>query len=182
MTALLVYRNSTPEALAWFADFDKRYRENRSKVIDWLDRFCDAHGGPPRDERATWSYGDNRVYGITWPIDAEVPKGWRRNPDRRGTIRPHMGTRMGKDADKLLASLGGPSLDDEMADRFGMPRRVMVSEHNRMYRYGFRATDDALWVTWGTRDVIDKLGDIGSHGWVRVPLTEFIERFGEDAL
>ena len=182
MTALLIYRNSTPEALAWFADYDRRYREIRAEVIDWLDRFCDENGGPPREKRATWSYGDGRVYGISWPESAAIPRGWRRNPSRRETIRPHMGTRIGKDADKFLLGLRGPSIDNELQERFGMPRRVMVAEHSRMYSYGFRATDDALWVTWGTRDVVDKLGDVESHGWVRVPLTEYIERFGEDAL
>lgn len=182
MSALLAYRNESPEALAWAEDYKARYESKRAVVIDWLDRFCEAHGGPPKAERATWSYDDGRITGISWPVDAEVPSGWRRKPDNRKQIVPHRGSRKGKDADKLLAQLSGPSLEDEVDEKFGMPRRVMVAEQSRMYRYGFRMEDDGLWVTWGSRDVEAKLPAVAERGWVRVPLVKYIERFGEDAL
>jgi len=182
VTALLVYKNESATAVSWMQDYKRRYKAKRTEVMDWLDRFCDAHGGPPKAERATWSYNDGRLTGIGWPRESDVPKGWRRKPDNRDQIVPHRGSRVGKDADKLLAQLSGPFLDDEVEKQLGMPRRAWVIEHSRSYRYGLRMEDDALWVTWGSRDCAEKLGDVAAHGWVRVPVAEYIERFGEDAL
>lgn len=182
MSTLLVYKNETPEIAAWTADFEQRHKEMRQRQSEWLDRTHVSLGVTAEQVgHELLTYGP-QLAGISWPVDMDVPKGWRRNPSERRTIVPHRSTKIGRHAEDEMRLLYAPDIREELGKRFGVPWSVFVAEHHRMYRCGYRFEDGVGWVTWGTRDVEDKLDRMADHGWVRVPLVDFIQKFGEDAL
>lgn len=176
MTALLVYRNDAPEVLAWFEDFKARMIAAREKRTDWMAALYDAHGVPDDETvRGAFVRGE-RFSGIAWPKDTDLPRGWYRPVKTPELIRPKGGSKASKD----MTRFDLPDMRRELNERFGMPR--VIFHGLGMFSPGVRLEDDGAWVTWGSKDVVDQLADIEARGWVRVPLVEFIARFGEDAL
>ncbi|MCU1617369.1 MAG: hypothetical protein JWO98_4909 [Frankiales bacterium] len=178
MSALLVYKNERPEVLAWAVDVRGRITKNNAARFEWMTALYDAHGVPDDDKvRGAFSRGCE-FSGISWPDSVPLPAGWFRPVKTPQLVRPRHNS---KAALAEMARFNRPDARGELAKRFGMPEITFVG--NGLYTNGLDFTqDDAVWVTWGTRDAVDKLGDVESHGWVRVPLVEYIERFGEDAL
>lgn len=179
MTALLVFRNDTAPVMEWAADVERRTNDIATARYEWMTKLYDEHD-VPEDQRGAFTAGPYRFSGILWPDSMPLPTGWLRPKDSPQLIRPRLGVKVGKRIDTEMRQFDRPDLGEEMHQRFGMPDRAFAGLS--MWSCGFRKEDDGIWVTWGTKDVLPQLGDVESHGWVRVPLVEFIERFGEDAL
>jgi len=175
----LVYRNTRPELLAWREDVQARLRACGDARDAFLDRFCTEHGGPPQGERGTFSRG-TECTGVAWPQDTPVPKGWRRPADDPRLIRPHLSTRIGKAAQLELDQLRWPDVQEELSRLHGMRSWAAPPMTGRYYTPGVRLEEDAVWATWGTQDVAaDVEPDATGHGWERVSLVEYLQRFGE---
>lgn len=181
---LLAYKNETPEVLAWSVDIQRRIRENNEARYEWMKVLYDAHGVPESDDPKVRGafLRDDEFSGIAWPRDIELPTGWFRPADTPQLIRPRRTTKATKGVLAEMASLNRPSIRGGLQRRFGMPAHTFAG--SGLYTNGVRLEDDAVWVFWGSRDVAHEksLEKIGEYGWVRVPLTEVIERFGEDIL
>jgi hypothetical protein len=195
MSALLVYRNSTPEALAWAEDYKARAKEVLDARLEWMKAIYDAAGVPdpePYDKnvRSAWIRSGGAFIGLSWPrsMDSQLPEGWFRPAKEQHLVRP----RADKRGKKIIAEMrryDRPDARRELAEKFGMPDHLFAG--NGLYTNGVAMKDDGVWVTWGSKDVEDELADpkvmrhyprFADAGWVRVPLVEYIERFGEDAL
>lgn len=181
MSTLLVYRNTTPDVMAWAAEITARTSDVGERRTAYVDALCEAHGGPGEDERGAYSNG-NEFIGIAWPAETPVPKGWRRPSDDHRLIKPHLSTRIGKAAAAELSTMAWPDPRDELSRLHGMRSLAIVPDTNRYYTPGVRIETDGVWVTWGSRDVAGLLPEAFAHGWDRVSLAEYIARFGEDAL
>lgn len=182
MSALLVYRNSTPEVMAWAEGFKARTSEIGSRRTKWMDAFYSEHAPRiPDNKRGTFSRG-NVFSGVMWPERMDPPKGWRRPSygDAR-LIIPDQRYKVGKAAVAAMDALAWPDARRELSQQHGM-RSFATTPLAHYWTPGVAIEDDGVWITWGSRDVAPELGDVESHGWARVPLVEYIERFGEDAL
>jgi hypothetical protein len=180
VSALLVYKNATPEAMAWAEDFKARTRKTLDARAEWMSALYDAHGVPD-DEQSRGAFVREETFsGLAWPNDCPLPNGWFRPVKTPQLIRPLGNRKAGKVALAEMAKLNYPDARQEMRERLGMPGHAFVGLG--LYRPGVKPEDDAVWVTWGTRDASDVIGNVASFGWQRVPLVEYIARFGEDAL
>lgn len=182
MTALLVYRNSTPEVMAWAEDYKARAERIAAERWEWMRTLYDAHGVPDDDKvRGAFTRGCT-FSGLAWPKDVPLPDGWFRPVKTPQLVRPRQNVKAGKDAAAQMARFDRPDARRELSKRFGMPE--FVFHGSGLYNHGVQFEDDGVWVTWGDRGIADEkdMADVESFGWVRVPLTEYIERFGEDAL
>jgi hypothetical protein len=176
VSALLVYRINTAEAMAWAEDIKVRTIATREARADWMDKLYNAHEVPDDDSvRGAFVQG-KQFSGISWPKGTDLPRGWYRPVKSPELIRPKGGSKASKD----LRRFDLPDMRRELNERFGM--NPVVFHGLGMYSPGVRLEDDGVWVIWGSKDFADQLHDVEAHGWVRVPLTEYIERFGEDAL
>jgi hypothetical protein len=182
VSALLIYRNDSPDALTWAEDYKARSSSIHKARWEWMARLYDEHdiaeearGGFTRDRSGTFS-------GISWPTDVPLPAGWFRPVKTPELIKPRSNTAPGKRLWKEMARFDQPDVVAELRERFGMPEVVFAGLH--IYSAGVRFEDDAVWVTWGDRKVADLIDaeKLAEHGWVRVPLVDYIKRFGEDAL
>ena len=178
MTALLVYRNDTAPVMAWAKDADQRGRATQTARFQWMEAVYDA-ADVPEELRGAFIQDGHRFSGIAWPETIPLPKGWLRPRDTPQLIRPRLGVKIGKTIDAQMREFDFPDTRAELR-QFGMPGHASVGLS--FLSCGVRAEDDGVWVTWGNKDVANSLGDVESNGWVRVPLVEYIERFGEDAL
>lgn len=187
----LAYRLSTPEALAWAEDYKARVVAVKDARHDWMDKLYDAHGIPgEHDGKVRGAFVRGEAFsGLAWPKDAPLPDGWFRPVKTPQLVRPKESTKAGKVAAKEMRQFDTPSMRGEIRKRFGMPDHLFAG--NGLYTCGVRLENDGVWVTWASRDVEDELNDpkVMRHhpgfegaGWVRVPLAEYIVRFGEDAL
>jgi hypothetical protein len=176
MSALLVYRNSTPEIMTWAEDFKSRTIAAREARMAWMDALYSAHGVPEDESvRGAFVQGE-RFSGISWPTDTNLPRGWYRPTKSPELIRPKSGSK----ASKEIHHFDLPDMRHELNERFHM--KPVVFHGLGMFSPGVRIEDEAVWVMWGSRDVADQLGEAEAHGWVRVSLVDYIARFGEDAL
>jgi hypothetical protein len=179
VSALLAYRNATPEVMAWGKDAQARWQAARERQQEWGRQFTAAHL-PGAEPVGLYVYDSGKVAAVAWPDDAAVPPGWRRPAKERGRIVPRLSTTAGKHAAKALAALAEPDVRSEVA-KLGLPALAFIGFHG--YRPGIRFEDDGVWVTYGDRAVAEQVGEKAEqHGWERVPLVAFIERFGEDQL
>lgn len=180
--SLAAYRNSKPEVMAWAEDYKRRSTEVHQARYEWMSALYDAHG-VPEDDRGAFVSGE-RFSGISWPRNTPLPEHWFRPVKTPQLVRPRA-KGQGNKLLKEMAKFDRPDARNELQKRFGMPVLLFVGAH--LYTNGVRFEDDGVWVTWGARECADaiekdKEHDIAAHGWVRVSMVEFIERFGEDAL
>jgi hypothetical protein len=177
VTVLLVYRNTTPEAMEWAEDFKARATSINEARHKWMETFYDLYK-VPEYARGAFVRGEEFT-GITWPEDMPLPTRWFRPVAIPQLIRPRGNARA------LIAEMkafNAPDVRAELREHLGMPSYILVRE--RFLSCGVRLEDDGVWVTWGAREVADQpeMADISGQGWERVVLSAFIERFGEEEL
>lgn len=182
MTALLAYRNATPEVMAWAEDYKARSKAVLDARFEWMSALYDAHGVPDDDSvRGAFIRGCS-FSGLSWPHDIPLPHGWFRPAQTPQLVRPRGNTKAGKAAGAEMAKFDRPDARRELHRKFGMPEHVFAG--NGLYSCGVRMEDDGVWVTWATRDVAQEraMANVADHGWERIPLVDYIQRFGEDDL
>lgn len=188
MSALLAYKNDRPEVMAWSVDIRAREKAVTAARFEWMNAIYNAHGVPdpePYDKhvRSAWIRNGGAFIGLSWPreLDGNLPDGWFRPVKEQHLVRPR-GDSRGKKVIAEMRQFDRPDARRELEKRFGMHGRTFAGMG--LYSCGISYQDDGVWVTWASTDVAkepwtEKLAD---YGWVRVPLVEYIERFGEDAL
>jgi hypothetical protein len=180
--SLAAFRNDGPDVMAWATDYKARSTQVHTARYEWMTALYDAHG-VPEDDRGAFVNGE-RFSGISWPTAIPMPEHWFRPVKTPQLIRP----RAKGAGNRILKEMGQfdrPDARRELSSQFGMPQFLFAGAH--LYTNGVRFEDDGVWVTWGHKACADEIAnnehyDVEAHGWVRVPLVEFIERFGEDAL
>ncbi|WP_100499392.1 hypothetical protein [Geodermatophilus chilensis] len=187
MTALLIYRNATPEVMAWAEDYKARAQQVAAARWGWMADLYDAHGvpddTPDSDARIRGAFTRGCAFsGLSWPDDIPLPDGWFRPVKTPQLVRPRANTKAGKTALAEMARFDRPDARRELRKKFGMPEHVFAG--SGLYTSGVRMEDDGVWVTWASRDVAHEkeMANVGDHGWERIPLARYIDRFGEDDL
>ena len=187
----LVYRNSTPEVMAWSIDVRERATKVAAERWSWAAQFWDAAGVPEKDEhdrrlRQLWVRDSGALTGLNWPrnMDDRLPAGWFRPVKEDHLVRP----RGDKKNAAVIAEMKRLSTPDQRQElgKFGMPGVTFAG--SGLYSCSTRHEDDGVWVGWASKDVEDELNETNrhrpktpaEHGWVKVPLVEYLQRFGED--
>lgn len=186
--ALLVYRNSTPEVMAWAEDIRARERKVLEDRLVWMRAIYDAAGVPdpePYDKnvRSAWIRNGGAFIGMSWPreLDDQLPEHWFRPVKDDHLVRPRA-TGAGKKIIAEMRRFDRPDARRELEQKFGMHGVTFAG--TGLYSCGVHYEDDSVWVTWASADVAEEkwAQNVGDHGWVRVPLVEYIGRFGEDVM
>jgi len=184
-SARLIYCNSTPEIMAWSEDVHERERTILAARLEWMKGIYDAAGVPDPEVydkhiRSAW-VNDGRMAGLSWPrdMDDKLPDGWFRPVKDPHLVRPRGSNK------KTLAEMrkyDRPDQRHELEVRFGMHGRSFAGLG--LYSCGIQHEQDGVWVTWASKDIAKEkwAQNLAEHGWVQVPLVDFINRFGEDAL
>jgi len=186
VSALLSYRNSTPEVMAWADDIRAREKVVLTARMEWMKAIYDEAGVPDPEPynkhvRSAWIRDSGAFIGLSWPrkLDDHLPTGWFRPVKEQHLVRPRGNN---KTAIAEMHKYDRPDARRELEKSFGMHGRTFAGMG--FYTCGIRYEDDGVWVTWASTDVAKEpwAQKVGDFGWVRVPLVEYIQRFGEDAL
>jgi len=172
----LVYRNSTPELLAWAADVQARHVQTTQERQVWMDALYDTAGVPTGDPTRVAYFQGHRFSGLGWPDGVDLPRGWFRPVKTPQLIRPRASN---KRLEKELQRYSQPDQRRELEELHGMRGRAFSGLG--LYSCGVRLEEDAVWVTWGTQGVTRELEPAATeHGWERVTLVQYLQRFGEE--
>lgn len=176
MTAMLIYKTTSPAAQQVLNDLDAE----REVAFDSVDHFCRQVAreiGPGKDGETRCLVGYGRcgdAVGVEKVDGEDTPKGWL---DRGRYLAPDRRYKSGKEHDQTLRSLRLPSSDDTL-QRLGMPSATLVGD--RYYQPGMKVDGGTVYVTWGSRDVEEKVDEERAKHysgtgveWTTIPRSEW---------
>ena len=189
MSAELIYKTTSPAAIEWWLDAERKVKADRELQLAYELRLTEEFGAPAhpdyieehrRKRRGLW-FRNDRPYAVDSLRNENPPadSGWRLDSKER-LWRPKLATAAGKKRAAELAALCTFVLRDHMHE-IGIPA-IAFSGDGYMHRPGveFDADEQALYVLWGSSRCADEaLANQAKNPhieWVEIPRSVWYAR------
>lgn len=186
MTAVLVYKTSSPKAIDWYRDVVARDTVVRDKRRVYTDQLTSEFGEVGKryehdsehiDHRPLMRNSSNQITGLMCRSGEKPPKGsgWRLDA-QTGFWKPDLRTNKGKELEAELETLSGVNMLNEL---YEIGAAGMAFVPGSLYRPGvtFRDETGELFVYWGSKDCEDEMlaasAKVPDVEWAVVPLSEW---------
>jgi hypothetical protein len=180
MSAELIYKTTSPAAIAWWKNAEKLRGKEAELHKAFQDRMTALYGpAPGKEGRAIWHRGAY-IMGIDSGSNEKPPvdSGWRLDSKERIWM-PALAKATGK---KLRAELDAMVLFDIRAHlpEIGVPQLAFADHH--MYRAGMEFDQDegAIYQIWGSGRCADECAAAAAKvpdvEWVKVPRSAWYAR------
>jgi hypothetical protein len=155
MTAELIFRTKSLEALIFWEHFEAKREERRKLIAEYIAKLT-ADFGPTAgsEERNVWTRGVH-VYGVDCNRGEQPPadSGWRLDA-KDGIWMPKLRTKAGQDRRDELRTLTVYDVTQHVHE-IGIPSIIFTSAH--LFRPGLDFHEGSLYQLWGSGECRDDI-------------------------
>jgi hypothetical protein len=188
MTAELIYKTTSPKALAWYRDVLAQNKEQAAARAEYTDHMTAEFGKPDlpdyfseerRSKRSLWLRGD-RAFAIDSGHNERPPvdSGWRLD-SKDHNWQPKLATKAGKERAAELAALSTFDTRSHLPE-IGVPQMAFADSH--LYQPGleFDEAEGVLYIAWGSgrcaAEALAAQAKVPEIEWAEVKRSEWYAR------